>query len=67
MDFSAGKTLQTEMDIFDHRTLHLEWVQMDISRAVPRISVERVKATTVVLTATLTISQMPIAICPKTI
>jgi len=67
MDFSACKTLETEMNFSDHRTLQLEWVEMDFSMAVPRISVERMKATEVVITATVMMSQMSIAICPMTI
>jgi hypothetical protein len=67
MDFSACKTLETEMDFSEHRTLQLEWVEMDFSMTVPRISVERVKATAVVITATLMMSQMSIGICPMTI
>jgi len=39
----------------------------ELLTAVPRISVERVKATEVVITATLMMSQMSIAICPMTI
>jgi hypothetical protein len=42
-------------------------MEMDFSMPVPRISVERVKATEVVITATLKMSQMCIAICPMTI
>jgi len=41
--------------------------EMDSSMAVPRISVERVKATAGVITATLMMSQICIAICPMTI
>jgi len=67
MDFSACKTLEMEVDFSEHRTLQLEWVEMDFSMAIPRISVERVKATEVVITATLMMSQMSIAICPTTI
>ena len=66
MDFSACKTLEIEMDFSEHRTLQLEWVEMDFSMAVPKISVERVKAPEVI-TATLMKSQMSIAICPMTI
>jgi hypothetical protein len=55
-----------EVDISEHRTLRLEWVQMDFSMAVLRISVEQVKATAVVITATLIISQVFIGICPIT-
>jgi hypothetical protein len=54
-----------EMDFSEHRTL--ERMEMDFSMPVPRISVERVKATEVVITATLMMSQMFIAICPTTI
>jgi hypothetical protein len=54
-----------EMDFSEHRTL--ERMEMDFSMAVPRISVERVKATEVVIMATLMMSQMCIAICPLTI
>jgi len=54
-----------EMDFSEHRSL--ERMEMDFSMAVPRISVERVKATEVVIMATLMISQMSIAICPTTI
>jgi len=54
-----------EMDFSEHRTLEL--MEMDFSTAVPRISVERVKVTAVVITATLMMSQMFIAICPMTI
>jgi hypothetical protein len=39
---------------------------MDFSMAVPRISVERVKATEVVIMATLMMSQRSIAISPTT-
>jgi len=53
------------MDISEHRTL--EQMEMDFSMPVPRISVERVKATAVVIMATLMMSQMCIAICPMTI
>ena len=67
MDFSVCKTLETGMDFCEHRTLQLEWVEMDFSMAVPRISVERVKATAVVITATLMMSQMFNGICPMTI
>jgi len=56
-----------EMDFCERRILQLEPVEMDFSAAVPRISVERVKATEVVTTATLMMSQMTIAICPMTI
>jgi uncharacterized protein YbcC (UPF0753/DUF2309 family) len=56
-----------EMDFSEHIILQLERVEMDFSTAVPRISVERVKATEVVITATLMMSQMSIAICPMTI
>jgi len=66
MDFSTCKTLETEMDFSEHGTLLLEWVEMDFSTAVPRISVERVKVTEVVITATLMMSKMSIAICPTT-
>jgi len=54
-----------EMDSSEQRTL--EPMEMDFSMAGPRISVERVKATEVVIMATLMISQMSIAICPTTI
>jgi hypothetical protein len=54
MDFSACKTLETEMDFSEHRTL--ERMEMDFSMPVPRISVERVKATQVVIMATLMMS-----------
>ena len=56
MDFSACKTLETEMDISEHRTLQLEWVEMDFSMAISRTSVEQVKATEVATTATLLMS-----------
>jgi hypothetical protein len=56
-----------EMDFSEHRTLQLEWVEMGFSMAVPRISAERVKATAVVITATLMMSQMFNGICPMTI
>jgi len=56
-----------EMDFSEHRTLQLEQVEMDFSMAVQRISVERVKATAVVIMATLMMSQMSIAICPMII
>ena len=65
MDFSACKTQETEMDFSEHRTL--ERMEMDFSMPVPRISVERVKATEVVIMATLMMSQMSIAICPTPI
>jgi hypothetical protein len=70
MDFSEHRTLQleqTEMDFSEHRILQLKRVEMDFSMAVPRISVEQVKATEVVIMATLMMSQMSIAICPVTI
>jgi len=54
-----------EMDFSEHRTL--ERIEMDFSMAVPRISVERVEATAVVIMATLMMSHMCIAICPMTI
>jgi hypothetical protein len=38
-----------EMDFSEHRTLQLERVEMDFSMPVPRISVERVQATAVVI------------------
>jgi len=55
-----------EMDFSEHRTLQLEWVEMDFSMAIPRISVDRVKAPEVI-TATVIMSQMSIGICPMTI
>jgi hypothetical protein len=54
-----------EMDFSEHRSLEL--MEMDFSMAVPRVSVERLKATAVVITATLMISQMFIGICTMTI
>jgi hypothetical protein len=51
-DFSACKTLEMEMDFSEHRTEQLEWVEMNISMAVPKISVERMEAPEVI-TATL--------------
>jgi hypothetical protein len=54
-----------EMDFSEHRTL--ERMEMDFSMPVPRISVERVKATEVVIMATLMMSQMSIGICLMTI
>jgi len=56
MGFSACKTLETEMDISEHRTPQLEWVEMDFSTAIPRTLVEQVKATEVAITATLMMS-----------
>jgi hypothetical protein len=56
-----------EMDFTNHRTLQLEWVEMGFSMVFPRISVEREKATAVVIIATLMLSQMSIGICPMTI
>jgi hypothetical protein len=53
------------MDFSEHRTL--ERMEIDFSMAVPGISVERVKATAVVITATLMMSQMFKGICPMTI
>jgi hypothetical protein len=53
MDYFAYKTLETELDFFEHRALQLEWVKTNFSMAVPRISVERVKATAVVIMAVL--------------
>jgi hypothetical protein len=38
-----------EMDFSEHRTLQLERVDMDFSMLVPRISVEHVQATAVVI------------------
>jgi hypothetical protein len=67
MDFSTCKTLETEVDFSKHITLQLEWVGMDFSMAVPWISVERVKATALVITTTLMLSPMSIGICPMTI
>jgi hypothetical protein len=40
---------------------------MDFSMAIPRISVELLKTTEVVIMATLMMTQMSIAICPVTI
>jgi hypothetical protein len=65
MDFCGCKTLEMEMDFSEHRTLQLEWVQMDFSMAFPRTSVEWVKE--VVITATQMMSQRSIAICLMTI
>jgi len=65
MDISAFKTLEMEMDFPEHTTL--EQIEMDLSMAVPRISVEWVTATEVVIMATLMMSQMSINICPMTI
>jgi hypothetical protein len=42
-------------------------MEMDFAMPVPRISVDRVEATEVVIMATLTMSQMSIAICPTPI
>jgi hypothetical protein len=65
MDFSACKTVETEIDFSERRTL--ERMEMDFSMPVSRISVKWVKATEVVIMATLMMSQMSIAISPTTI
>jgi hypothetical protein len=67
MDFSACKTLETEMDFSKHKTPQWEWVEMGFCMAVPRISVEWVKATDVVMMATVMLLQRSIAISSMTI
>jgi hypothetical protein len=62
---NTSRNFILEMDFCKHRTL--ERMEMDFSMAVPRISLERVKATEVVIMATLMMSQMCVAICPMTI
>jgi hypothetical protein len=59
------KNFILEMNFSEHITF--ERMEMDFSMPVPRISVEWVKATTVVIMATLMGSQMSIAIWPTTI
>lgn len=64
MDCSVRMTVDMEMDFSKHRSLQLDWVEMDLSMAAPRISVEWVKVTAVVITPTLIMSQTSIGICP---
>jgi len=67
MDFTARMTSETEMDFSEHKSLRLECMELDFSMAVPGTSVQPVKATEVVITATLQLSQMSIARWPTTI
>ena len=61
------KNFILQMDFSELKTLQVEWVEMDFSNAVPRISVEQVKAPEVIMATLMMMSQMSIGICTMTI
>jgi hypothetical protein len=67
MNFAACKTLEVEMDISEHRTRQLKWVEIGFSIPIARIAVEQAMATGVVMMARLMMTEMSIGICLMTI